>query len=272
MELWQRGIITQKDTGGLNLEWGNKEATLELIRQMAMNEGLGGMIGQKALRAAEVIGRDSGHYLYSVKGTIHEGVNSRASRGTALAETTANRGYDHLRGRCNMEMYGLPPKVLEKIFGRPVASDFRSWEGKPWMAFWWQNFLTTVDALGNCKFSTIWIGPSHIGYKELAQTINAAIGWEITPPELMEIGERIWNVERMFAHREAGIGREGDRPPSFYYQPQKSEPLKGERIDPEDYERALDEYYQIRGWSREGVPTEEALVRLKLDREPSHQL
>jgi aldehyde:ferredoxin oxidoreductase len=274
MELWQRGIIDQKNTGGLVLEWGNKEATLELIRQIAMNEGFGGMIGQEASQSSEVIGRGSGRYLYTNRGLMHESViNAKATRGTALAEATTNRGYDHLRGRCAPEFMGLSTEALEKIYGQPVASDFRSWEGKAWMAIWTQHFLTIADALGYCKFATPFLGTIHnLAYLEFSEAVNAAIGLDLSVEELMQIGERIWNLERMLNIRETGLGREGDRPPTFYYQPNKLEPLKGERLNPEEYGRALDEYYQIRGWSHQGVPTEETLARLKLADEPSHRL
>ena len=94
----------------------------------------------------------------------------------------------------------------------------------------------------------------------------------MTPEELMETGERIWNLERMFIQHETGILREGDIPPPIYFQPQPLEPLKGEKLDRYQYDRALDEYYEIRGWTRQGAPTKETLVRLKLDKEPTHLL
>ncbi len=272
MELWQRGIINEKDTGGLNLEWGNKEAILALIHQMARNEGMGGMIGQQASRSAKIIGKGADRYLYVQRGMMHETPeNTRASRASSLAAATASRGNDHLKGRCALEFFAMPPEVLEKIYGRPVASDFRSWEGKPWMAAWTQHFTTIADSLGYCKFATIWPGSTHnLGYAQFCETINSITGWDTTPEELMETGERIWNLERMFIQRETGVLREGDIPPAVYFQPQPLEPLKGEKLDRNEYERALDEYYEIRGWTREGAPTRETLARLKLDSEPSH--
>jgi aldehyde:ferredoxin oxidoreductase len=272
MELWQRGIIDEKDTGGLNLEWGNKESILALIHQMAKNEGLGGMIGQQASKAAEVIGKDSARYLYTQRGMMHESPeNTRASRATTLAAATTSRGNDHLKGRCALEFFAMPPEVLAKIYGRPVASDFRSWEGKPWMSIWTQHFTTVADSLGYCKFATIWPGSTHnLNYKQFCETVNAIKGWDVTVEELMETGERIWNLERMFIQRETGVLREGDIPPAVYFQPLPLEPLKGEKLDRDEYERALDEYYKIRGWTKEGAPTQETLARLKLDGEPTH--
>jgi aldehyde:ferredoxin oxidoreductase len=272
MELWQRGIINEKDTGGLNLEWGNKKSILALIHQMARNEGLGGMIGQMASRSADAIGKGAEKYLYQQRGIMHESAqNARAARATALAEATASRGSDHLKGRCSLEFFAIPPDVLEKIYGYPVASDVKSWEGKPWMAVWTQHFTTVADSLGYCKFATIYPGSTHnLGYKQFCESINAITGWNVTPEELAETGERIWNLERMFIQRETGILREGDIPPAVYFQPQPLEPLKGEKLDRDEYEKALDQYYQIRGWTRDGAPTPGTLERLKLDKEPSH--
>jgi len=272
MELWQRGIIDEKDTGGLNLDWGNKESILTLLHQMANNEGLGGMIGQRASKSAEAFGNEASHYLYTQRGMMHETPeNTRASRATTLAAATASRGSDHLKGRCALEFYAMPPEVLAKIYGKPVASEFSSWEGKAWMSVWTQNFLTVVDSLGYCKFATIFPGSTHnLAYAQFCETLKAARGWNITPEELMEIGERIWNLQRMFIKRETGVLRAGDIPPSIYFQPQPLEPLKGARIAPEEYDKALDDYYKIRGWTREGYPSEETITRLKLDKEPSH--
>jgi aldehyde:ferredoxin oxidoreductase len=272
MELWQRGIINEKDTGGLNLEWGNKESILTLLHQMAKNEGLGGMIGQQASRAAEMFKPEAARYLYTQRGMMHESPqNFRAARATALGEATANRGSDHLKGRCSLEFFGMPPEVLEKIYGKPIASALNSWEGKSWMAAWTQNFTTVIDSLGYCKFATIWPGSTHnLNYGNFSETISAVKGWDITPEELMEIGERVWNLQRMFIRRETGALREHDIPPSIYFQPQPLEPLKGEKLDHDSYNRALDEYYEIRGWTREGTPTHETLVKLKLDKEPTN--
>ena len=272
MELWQRGIISARDTGGLNLDWGNKESILALIHQMAKNEGLGGMIGQQASRSADMFGKEAGRYLYTQRGMMHESPeNTRASRATTLASATSSRGSDHLKGRCALEFFAMPPEVLKKIYGRPVASDFRSWEGKPWMAVWTQHFTTVADSLGYCKFATIWPGSTHnLNLPQFCETIKAVKGWDVTPEELMETGERIWNLQRMFIQRETGILREGDMPPAIYHQPQPFEPLKGEKLDRDEYNRALDEYYQIRGWTKAGAPTPETLKRLRLEKEPSH--
>jgi len=113
------GIINEKDTGGLNLEWGNQESILTLLHQMANNEGLGGVIGQQASLAVDAFSPEASKYLYTQRGMMHESPqNFRAARATALGEATGNRGSDHLKGRCSLEFFGMPPEVLEKIYGK----------------------------------------------------------------------------------------------------------------------------------------------------------
>ena len=274
MELWQRGIIDRELAGPLNLEWGNAEAILGLVHQMGKKEGLGGLVAEHGVGAADVIGRGAGKYLNQGKRLIHEsGINDRAAFGTCLGEATTNRGFCHLRGRSSFELMGLPEEVLTKVYGRPVDPDFSSWRGKPWMAIWTQHFTTIADCLGMCKFATMWPGSTtNIGYEDFCDTIKAIKGWDVTPEELMEVGERVWNLERMFNVRESQIRREVDMPPDVFYQPNKSEPLKGRKIIKEEYNVALDEYYGLRGWNTDGTPQKETLTRLGLGAEPSRQL
>jgi aldehyde:ferredoxin oxidoreductase len=171
------------------------------------------------------------------------------------------------------ECFALPEDALAKFYGFPVASDFRSWKGKPRMAIWTQHLHTVVDALGLCKIATVSLGSLRSSsYKEFCESIHAIRGWNMTVEELMEIGERIWNLEKMFNMRERNERRQDDRPPRFFYEPNKLEPLKGEKIDLDEYERALDEYYEIRGWNKDGSPRQETIQRLGLDAEPSYKL
>ena len=130
-----------------------------------------------------------------------------------------------------------------------------------------------ADALGICKFATQWLGdPKLLGYEEFRQLINAVTGIELTVPEMRQIADRIWSLERMFSIRDGTVDREGDRAPKVYYEGLKDGPFKGARIDYDEYEKALDEYYQIRGWDASGKPSPQTLKKLGLDLEPSFLL
>ncbi|MEE8471996.1 MAG: aldehyde ferredoxin oxidoreductase family protein [Dehalococcoidia bacterium] len=272
MHCWQEGLITEKDTGGLNLEWGNREAIIGLIKQMAFKEGLGGMVTDGSDEAIRRLGPETAQYLYRCgKGLTQEPGNDRMLRATPLGNVTSNRGNDHLRGRVNLEFMNLPAEVLQNIFGRPVNPEPTAWDTKAWMATWQQYLNTMSDATGLCKFWTQWFAPDMWGFKQPTEVINAVTGWDMTPEELMETSERIWNMEKMFNHRE-GVGREGDKPPHIFFEPVKEGARKGLRLEPDKWEALLDEYYELHGWDKEGTPQPETLKRLGLDQEPSHRL
>jgi aldehyde:ferredoxin oxidoreductase len=127
------------------------------------------------------------------------------------------------------------------------------------------------DATGLCKFWTQWFAPDMWGFKQPTEVINAVTGWDMTAEELMEISERIWNMEKLFNYRE-GVGREGDAPPHIFFEPVKEGARKGLRLEPDKWEKLLDEYYELHGWDKEGTPQAETLKRLGLDAEPSHRL
>lgn len=272
MELWQRGIINEKDTGGLNLEWGNPEAIIQIIHQVANREGLGNVISDGSEEAIKRIGRGCERYLYRCgKGLTLEPSNWRILRATPLGNMTSNRGNDHLRGIVNLEFMNLPAEVMEKIFWRPVDPNPHTWETKAWMATWSQYLYTISDATGLCRFWTKFMAPDFWGFEEPCEVINAVTGWGISREELMEIGERIWNIERLFNVRE-GLGRKSDMPPPLLFEPIKEGARKGLRLEPEKWERLLDEYYELHGWDKEGRPSQQTLQRLNLDKEPSHIL
>lgn len=272
MHLWQEGIINEKDTGGLNLEWGNQQAMVEMVRQIVNREHLGGIVADGIVEAAKRIGKGSEQYLRTCGKGLHlEAGNVKMLRASALGFLTSNRGNDHLRGVVNLEFMNLPPKVLEDIFWRPVDPDQLSWQGKAWMAIWTQHLYSVSDATGLCRFWTKFFAPDMFGFDEPTEMINAVTGWDISREQLLEIGERIWNIERLFNVRD-GLGRKHDMPPRLWVEPIKEGMYKGIGVDLDKYEKLLDEYYDLHGWDREGNPTAETLKRLNLEREPSHIL
>jgi aldehyde:ferredoxin oxidoreductase len=272
MNLWQEGLLTEKDTGGLNFEWGNREAIVGIIEQMAQKEGLGAKITDGADEAIRRLGAETAQYLYRCgRGLTQEPVNDRILRATCLGDQTSNRGNDHLRGRVNLEFMGLPGDVLSEIVGRPTNPDPYAWDTKAYFAIWQQNLNTMSDATGLCKFWTQWFAPDMWGFKQPTEVINAITGWDMTPQELMEVSERIWNMEKMFNVRE-GEDRSHDSPPKIFFEPIKEGARKGLCLEPDKWEKLLDEYYELRGWDSNGIPKPETLKRLGMDREPSHIL
>jgi aldehyde:ferredoxin oxidoreductase len=275
MELWQRGLIDEKTTGGLNLDWGNHESMTTLLHQMGRREGFGGILSDGWRIANEkFFGEDASAYLRyvpSVKGEHLEGTH-KGNVAQALGAATATRGSCHLRSRYTLEEFSLPPKVTEAILGRPVNPDPDSTDGKVWPVIWSENLCAAGDALGICRFVTKWMTPGFLGFDEFAEITNAAMGWDVTAQDVMEAGERIWNIEKLFLIRE-GLGRKDDwLPDRCFDEPWTHGPRKGQHQDREKFAQLIDEYYREHGWDNEGFPTKETLKRLSLDEEPSRLL
>lgn len=280
MELYEEGILTDKDTDGLELRFGNHEAVLEMTHRIARREGLGDILAEGPLRAAEKIGKDSIKHLVHVKGMGHMNSDERATPALALNIATASRGSDHLRSRPAIDLYHLPEPVLRKIFGQPVpydgplSSDYRDYEGKAWEVFWQEQLFMAVDSLGICKFHTTFMGATLPNYEEWSKLLYLITDLEMTPLEIFTAAERSNNLERLFNIRE-GLTREDDWLVDRYFDlPTKLgiPAIRGKTIDREKFRKMIDEYYQHHGWDENGVPAPETLKRLGINKEPSRML
>ncbi len=200
--------------------------------------------------------------------------DERATPSFALGIATSTRGADHLRSRPAIDLYGLPEDLLEEIYGAPVSSDYTAYEGKSRMV-WWQDLLYAVtDSIGICKFQTIFCAVNAPKWREFAKLVHLGTSMEFTKSQLMEVGERIYTIERMFNLRE-GFSRKDDTLPERYFEEptQVGLPIaKGKRIDKDKFEKMLDEYYALHGWDEDGLPKKEALERSGLDKEPSRMV
>jgi len=181
-----------------------------------------------------------------------------------------------MTGIPQFDLYHLPEKVLEKVFdGGPMSSDFKSYVGKAREIWVMERVFAVVDALGTCKFHTIFFSPNMPSWDEWSEMVYYITGMKISPEELREIGERIYTLERIFNYREAGFDRKDDRLPERYFAeavPGGLPIVKGTKMDKKKWEKLLDEYYELHGWDKNGMPTEEALKKLGLDQEPSRIL
>lgn len=275
IELYEKGIIDDKITGGIKLEWGNEQLVYELIRMIAYREGFGDILAEGPMGAIAKFGPESAYYCIHIKGMSNLQSDERPTPSFALGIATSTRGADHLRSRPAYDLYGLPEEALEKLLGGgPVSSDYTSYVGKSRMV-WHQELLYSVcDSLGLCKFQTVFLGFNMPKWEEYSRLLFLATGLEFTKEQLMLIGERIYTLERMFNIRE-GFTRKDDTLPERYFKEPTPVGLpiaRGKKIDREKFEQMLDEYYELHGWDKNGVPTEETLKKLGLDKEPSHML
>jgi len=280
MELYEVGILTDEDTGGLKLEWGNDEAVLEMIALIAERKGLGDILAEGPLRAAEKIGKDSIKYLIHVKGMSNLHSDERPTPSLALGIATGSRGSDHLRSRPAIDLYHLPEKLLHKIYGGPkpydgpLSSDYTCYEGKPRMVQWQEMMYEAIDSVGICKYHTIFLSPNLIAFDELSKLIYYNTGLEFTPEEIWDIADRAYTIERLFNIRE-GLTRADDWLVDRYF----DEPtpiglpiVRDKCIDREKFKKMIDEYYELHDWDKNGVPRSKTLKQLGLDGEPSHML
>ncbi len=250
MELYERGIITKEDTDGLELNFGNHEAMVELVRRIALREGkFADLLAEGHLKAAEKIGKGSDKLIMGVKGLGLPAYEPRGVWGHGLGYATSNRGGCHLRA------YMIAPEIL----GVPKKMDPLTTEGKAEMCMLLQDLFAITDATEVCKFVTFALTAD-----DFAAALTASTGWEYTADKVLEVGARIYNLERMIACRE-GIRRKDDTlPERLLKTPAPVGPAKG-KVVPLD--TMLDEYYDLRGWDKEtGIPKPETLKKYGLEK------
>ena len=251
MELVDRGYLSQ-DQVGHSLKWGDADALVELTRLTGNREGFGDILAQGSYRLAHRYGHPE---LAPVsKKQEFAGYEPRGCQAMGLAYATSPIGGSHMRG---------DPAYFE-LFGVPKPMDPHQWEGKAKVTKAYQDLSAVIDSAGLCIFFAVRnlaakdLGVAPVGILEY---LNAATGADYTLKELMEAGQRIINAERMFLVR-AGFTRKDDSlPKRLTEEPAPTGPAKGMVCH---LEEMLEEYYQLQGWSEDGIPKDEVLSRLGL--------
>jgi len=243
MELYDLGILTEAEVG-LKLTWGSAEALVKLAEWTAVGEGFGKIIGLGSKRLCAKYGRPE--LSMTVKGQEFPAYDGRGLQGMGLEYATSNRGACHVRG------YMVSPEVL----GIPVKMEPQATEGKPAMLKAFQDLTAVVDSAGICLFTTFaW------GLQDIQPQIQAACEGDWSEERLLLVGERIWNLEREF-NLGAGLSKKDDTlPPRLLTEAIKTGPQKGAVCH---LDKMLPEYYEVRGWTAEGVPTPATRTRLSL--------
>jgi len=252
MELFERGIWRDPELEALRLRFGNGEAVLKLIRKISYREGVGDLLAEGVKGVAERVGGKAGDFAIHVKGLETPAWPPRGAPGMGLALATADRGGCHERGwPIGYEVEGIP--------GPSGPVERLSLEGKAEIVKWEQDWFAAVDTLVGCDFSRTGLMP-----EDSAKLLSAATGWEINAEEFLKIGERVWNLTRMFNVREGFTRKDDDLPRRFKEEPLPSGPAKGHMISSADLNRLLDDYYRLRKWDSNGIPTREKLAELGL--------
>ena len=244
MELFEMGVLTEKDTGGLEMRFGSAEALTRSAELTMTGEGFGKELGLGSKRLCEKYGHPE--LSMTVKGQEFPAYDPRGIQGMGLAYATSNRGACHLRGyTVSSEVMGIPEKT------DPLVTD-----GKAGLVKAFQDATAAVDSAGLCIFTTFaWT------LADIAPQIDAACegGW--TMEKLAEVGERIWNLERDFNLAAGLTGKDDTLPKRLLKDAANTGPAEG-RVN--ELDKMLPEYYELRGWNVEGVPTESTRQRLGL--------
>lgn len=263
MECFERGLITEKDTGGLDLSFGNHETMVEIVKMIAMRKGIGNLLAEGSHRAAQKIGKGAEKYVMAIKKQELAGQDGRAQKSMGLGNATAARGADHLYAFPVLDEVGFEKAIKERFGARylPEIGEKLNPKYKGLMVKECEDFAVVVESVGICKYGTM-IPPTFY-YKDVLRALNATTGMGLTERELRRIGERIVNLNRMFNVRE-GIRRKDDTlPERLLKEPSPDGPPKGHVVE---LDQMLDEYYKLRDWDlKMGLPTEKKLRKLGLE-------
>ncbi|MGC9124831.1 MAG: aldehyde ferredoxin oxidoreductase C-terminal domain-containing protein, partial [Caldisericaceae bacterium] len=256
MEAYEKGLLSKDDVDGLDLRFGNGDAAVTAMEHIAKKEGhLGELLFNGVKRAAAKLGKDSYKFALEVKGLEPPAYDVRGLKGMALAIAESVRGACHLTG--GIYAPELTGKFWKLTNVDRLSSDWKGYEVKTG-----DDFMRVYDSLGMCKFSR-----SLFWLDGMLDGIEAVTGKHFDVDELMLAGERIYNLERLFNARE-GLSRKDDYLPyRVTHDPISNGVSKGNFVSEDELQHMLDEYYQVRGWSKNGIPTKMQLVRVGLSKE-----
>jgi aldehyde:ferredoxin oxidoreductase len=255
MEAYEKGLLTEEDTGGIDLVWGDAEAMIATIHAIARREGLGKLLSTGVRAAARELGPEAQAFAVHVKGMELPYHDPRAFVDMAANYATAVRGACHLESLSYWLGYG----VRLDVYGwyNPEEYDPHDSAGKGVVAADFQNYMAVYNPLGICKF----IAKGKVEPRHIADLVNAATGWEWTPDRLLQTGERLFNLKRLINLRLGITSADDTLPRRLLTEPRPSGGAEG--VLP-DLELMLAEHYLARGWTPEGVPSTERLQALGL--------
>jgi aldehyde:ferredoxin oxidoreductase len=297
VDCFENGMMTTDDTDGLVLQRGDPDLIWEVANRIAHRRGkLGNLLADGVAEASRQIGKGSEDIAPHVKGKPYlQGDPKIQALIWSLGVLTSPRGGDwnrchnpyelffmqerrdtlpELIGKSCADVYrealeklDMPLETKKLIFGDPPQVDeawVRATSGKAAFTIYSENIMATTNSLVTCMYSsgTTWFLVG-IGPTMWAEIVNKITGWNTTPEELFKVGERIFNLQRLFNYRLKGWDAKNDVwSDKRVYEPATSGAFRGKQIP---WDETLQEYYSIRGWSKGGIPTQAKVRDLKLD-------
>ncbi len=254
-ELFERGMIDTKLTGGLKLSFGDYETYTKLIDMINERKGFGDILAEGQY-AAPKLNDPNQDYLIAVKGLPQSDPHDvRYMRAFALGIATSSRGADHLRSRPTLEIFfKLPQEVKEKIYGfTGISPDPTSFKGKEKVVYFSENIYATIDCMGICKFQCQGFNSPHfLGYPHFRKLIKLAADWDYSDKVIREVGPRVLDIERIFNLKQGMTKAHDTLPRRYFDDPAPLKLAKGHHIDRKEFAKVLDKYYNLHGWTLEG--------------------
>ena len=259
MECFERGILSKKDTGGIELKFGNAEAMMTMVGMIAKREGLGDVLAEGTKRAAEKIGHGAINYAMQIKGQeipMHE---PRGKVALGIGYAISPTGADHVHNMHDTA-FTAEGRSMEELRELGIQETLPRLELSPAKVRMFQAVSNWIH-FKNCAHVCAFIPFDH---SQIRDIVNGATGWNTSVFELMKVGERALALARVFNARE-GYTAEDDIIPERFYEAFTSGPLRDKKIDRETMRQAIQTYYKMAGWDPErAVPTTEKLHELDL--------
>jgi aldehyde:ferredoxin oxidoreductase len=250
MECYERGLITEKTTHGVEARFGNHDAVIQLIHVMAQRRGFGEVLGLGVKKASEKIGKGSEHFAIHVKGLELPGYDIRGLKTAALGWAVSARGGCHNKsGAYEPDISGEVNRFKAEISRGKIVMDS-------------EDFVCVMDSLAICKFLRRCFDDF---YTELANVYTIITGIDLTVNELKQAGERISNLKKAFNIREGWTRKDDSLPTRVMKDPIPDGIAKGSVVTGEELEMMLNAYYEARGWSQTGLLTKKKILELELD-------
>ena len=255
MEAYEKGIISKEDTDGIELVWGNAEALVEMVHKMGRGEGIGRLMTEGSKRMAEALGKNAVEFAIHVKGLEPSAHDPRRFFSQALSYATA------ARGACHNASWSHPYELALYMseIGFPEPQDPYGVEGKAEFTAKMQDLMCVMDTLILCRFSQV---GKAVNVTNHVDWLNLITGWNMEIPEYMKVGERLFNLKRMYNCR-LGASRKDDFLPYRFMTLKRTGEDLTNQLPPMG--RLLSDYYAYRGWSEDGIPTPDKLEELGLD-------
>jgi len=250
MECYEKGLFHKNDLDGLELNFGNHEAYVQLIHQIALRKGIGNLLAEGVKRASEKLGKGSEEFAMHIKGLELPGYDIRGLKTTALGLAIATRGGCHNRSP------SYEPDVKGKV------DRFKAVKGQGKLAMEQEDFAAIFDSLILCKFIR---GVFKDFYAEASKLYTLTTGIEITAQELKKTGERICNLKKIFNIREGWTRKDDHLPQRVMKDPIPYGVAKGAFVTEAEFDFLLSDYYEARGWDEHGIPSKQKLIELELE-------